>query len=219
MRIEAVIFDFDEVLVKSYKDHGNAFLITAKKFGLKLNEEKLYKKFGESAKEISKELFPNLTEKEIKKIINEKEIIYRKIISKKSIKPVKGVKELLRFLKEKKINYAISSSASIRNIIMVLRKTKLERHFKTIVAAEHVKHHKPHPEPLLKAAKLLKTKPTNCIYIGDSIFETQAAKSAGMPSIAILTGVYNSKELKDAGANYVFTNINEVKQFLQKVIK
>lgn len=170
--------------------------MAVKKFGYRLNKEDLYKKFGKSAKEICQELLPNSTGKEIVNFINEKEISYRKIISKKIIQPMKGAEELLRFLKEKRIKCAISSSASIKNILIALRKIKLKKYFKTIIAAEHVKHHKPHPEPLLKAAKLLKTKPTNCIYIGDSIFEMQAAKRAGMMGIAVLTGVYNFKELK-----------------------
>ncbi len=219
MKIKAVIFDFDEVLVKSYVDHSNAFLIAAKRFGYRLNKKDIYKRFGKSGKDIIRELLPNLTQKEIENFICEKEIVYKKIISKKVILPVKGVEELLNFLKEKRMKYAISSSASIKNILIVLRKAKLKKYFKIIVAAEHVKHHKPNPEPLLKAAKLLKTKPTNSIYIGDSIFEMQASKGAGMIGIAILTGVYNSKELKKAGANYVFNNINGMANFLQKVMK
>ncbi len=219
MKIKAVIFDFDEVIIKSYTDHAQAFLETAKKFELKINKKALYKRFGKSAKEILQELLPQLTESERKEFVKEKETLYRKIISKKGIKATNNTRELLEFLENKKIKCAISSSASIKNITIALKKTKLKKYFKATVAAEHVKHHKPHPEPLLKAAKLLKTKPSNCIYIGDSIFEMQAAKRAGMISMAILTGVYNSKELKNSGANYVFYNIGKVKTFLQKVIR
>ncbi len=218
MKVKAVIFDFDEVLVKSYTDHANAFTLTAKKLGYRINKKELYKRFGKSGKEIIRELLPTLTTKKVKNFINEKEVVYRKTISKKTIPPVKGLEELLKFLKEKGIKYAISSSASIKNILIVLQRTRLKKYFKVIVAAEHVKHHKPHPEPLLKAAKLLKTRPTNCIYIGDSIFEMQAARGAKMTSIGILTGIYNSKELRNAGANYIFREINKVKDFLQKVI-
>jgi HAD superfamily hydrolase (TIGR01509 family) len=219
MGIKAVIFNFDQVLVKSYTDHINAFLIVAKKFGYKLKKEEICKRFGRSGKEILQELLPNATENEIKNFMNEKEENYRKIISKKTIQPMKGMRELFVFLKKKKIKCAISSSASIKNILIVLRKTKLKRYFKTIVAAEHVKHHKPHPEPLLKAAKLLKIRPTNCIYIGDSIFEMQAARRARMIGIGILTGIYNSNELKRNGASYIVNDMREVKSLLQRLLK
>ncbi len=219
MGIKAIIFDFDQVLVKSYTDHINAFLIVAKDFGYKLKKEEICKRFGKSGKEIIQELLPNLTENEIKNFMNEKEENYRKIISKKTIQPMKGTRELLVFLKKKKIKCAISSSASIKNILIVLRKTKLKKYFKTIVAAEHVKHHKPHPEPLLKAAKLLKTRPTNCIYIGDSIFEMQATRRARMMGIGVLTGIYNSNELKRNGASYIVNDMREVKSLLQRLLK
>jgi len=219
MRIKAVIFDFDQILVKSYADHINAFLVAAKDFGYKIKKEEVCRRFGRSGKEIIRELLPNLGEKEIEKFMNEKEINYRKIISKKNIRPMKGTREFLEFLKKRKIDCGISSSASIKNILIVLRRTKLKKYFRTIVAAEHVKHHKPHPEPLLKAAKLLKVKPTNCIYIGDSIFEMQAARRAHMTGIGILTGIYNSDELKDAGASYVVNDMKEMKSLLQRLLR
>jgi len=219
MRIKAVIFDFDQVLVKSYADHINAFLITAKDFGYKLKKEEVCKRFGMSGKEIIRELLPNAIEKEIEKFMNEKEKNYRKIISKKTIQPMKGTGELLGFLKKRGIKCAISSSASIKNILIALRRTRLKKYFRTIVAAEHVRHHKPHPEPLLKAAKLLKTKPTNCIYIGDSIFEMQAGRRAHMMDIGILTGIYDSDELKRNGASYVANDMIEVRSLLQRLVK
>jgi len=219
MGIKAVIFDFDQVLVKSYADHINAFLSAAKKFGYKVKKEEICKGFGKAGKEMIRELLPNLTEKEIEKFMDEKEENYRKIISKKTIQSMKGTRELLGFLKKREIKYAISSSASIKNILIVLRKTRLKKCFKTIIAAEHVKHHKPHPEPLLKAAKLLKTRPTNCIYIGDSIFEMQAARRARMMGIGILTGIYNSNELKSNGASYIVNDMREVKSLLQRLLK
>lgn len=219
MGINAVIFDFDQVLVKSYTDHINAFSIVAKKFGYELKKKEICKRFGKAGKEMIRELLPNLTEKQIEKFMNEKEENYRKIISKKNIQPMKGTRELLGFLKKRKIKCAISSSAIIKNILIALRKTKLKKYFKIIIAAEHVKHHKPHPEPLLKAAKLLKVKPTNCIYIGDSIFEMQATRRARMIGIGVLTGAYNSNELKRNGASYIVNDMREVKSLLQRLVK
>jgi len=219
MKIKAVIFDFDQILVKSYTDHIKAFLLVAKKFGYKVKKEEICKRFGKSGKELIQEVLPNLTEKEVEKFMDEKEENYRKIISKKNIQPMKGMRELLGFLRKRKIKCAISSSASIKNILIALRKTKLKKYFRTIVAAEHVKHHKPHPEPLLKAAKLLKVKPTNCIYIGDSIFEMQATKRAHMMGIGVLTGIYNSDELGSAGASYIVNDIRGVKSLMQRLLK
>jgi phosphoglycolate phosphatase-like HAD superfamily hydrolase len=84
------------------------------------------------------------------------------------------------------------------------------------VASEHTKKHKPNPEPLIKAAKIIETNPKNCIYVGDSIYEMLAAKRAKMLAVAILSGNYSRKKLKEAGANLIFKNINDFKKFLEK---
>ncbi|HUQ85789.1 MAG TPA: HAD-IA family hydrolase [Candidatus Limnocylindrales bacterium] len=61
---------------------------------------------------------------------------------------------------------------------------KLKRDLNTIVTYEDTKAHKPDPEPLILAAKQLDLKPKYCVYIGDSLSDIQAAKAAGMKSIA-----------------------------------
>lgn len=47
---------------------------------------------------------------------------------------------------------------------------------------------KPHPMPLLEAARRLGTEPARCVYVGDDERDVVAARGAGMPSIAALWG-------------------------------
>ncbi|KKW10645.1 MAG: putative phosphatase [Parcubacteria group bacterium GW2011_GWA2_49_9] len=68
--------------------------------------------------------------------------------------------------------------------------------FSAWVTVEDVTHHKPHPEPLLLAAKRLKLKPSECVYIGDSHTDIDAGKAAGMKTI-----LYGGKKHADADAH------------------
>ena len=56
-------------------------------------------------------------------------------------------------------------------------------------------HHKPHPEPLLLAAKRLKVRPSECVYIGDSHTCIEAGCAAGMKTI-----LYDGKKNPDTSA-------------------
>lgn len=215
--MKAIIFDFDETIIRSYKDHIDSFLITSKKFGCDIKKEEICKRLGKSAKGIINELL-KLKKSEVSKFVEEKEKTYRKLVKKRGIKTVKGIKSLLNFLKSKKMKIAICSSASLKNILLALKKTSLKNYFDVIIGLESVKRAKPHPEPLLKTAKALNENPENCIYIGDSIYEMQAAKKVGIKTIGILTGFYNKKELKKSGADYVCKNLIEVKNLLQSLI-
>ena len=71
-----------------------------------------------------------------------------------------------------------------------------QEYFSVFVTVEDVKHHKPHPEPLLLAAKRLKLKPSECVYVGDSHTDIEAGEAAGMKTI-----LYGGKRHADAAAH------------------
>src|SRR5207247_6193025 len=52
------------------------------------------------------------------------------------------------------------------------------------VGGDAPRHIKPHPAPLLLAAKLLSQRPADCVYIGDDLRDAQAARAAGMRFVA-----------------------------------
>ncbi len=56
----------------------------------------------------------------------------------------------------------------------------LNKYFGIIICADDTKKNKPNPEPLLKYMELAKVKPEETLYIGDSIYDMQCAKSSGV---------------------------------------
>ena len=57
-----------------------------------------------------------------------------------------------------------------------------------LVGGDSLAQRKPHPLPLLHAAAALDLAPTRCVYVGDDQRDIQAARAAGMPSVAALWG-------------------------------
>lgn len=70
-----------------------------------------------------------------------------------------------------------------------------DRFFSVAVTVDDCPHHKPHPGPLLMATERLKLLPEQCVYVGDSVTDVEAAKAAGMKSI-----LFGGKTHKDADA-------------------
>ncbi len=66
----------------------------------------------------------------------------------------------------------------------VLAEHGLEGQFDIVVTASDVRHPKPHPEQLNVILAHFKKQPHEMIYIGDSLLDGQAARSAGVPFIA-----------------------------------
>jgi pyrophosphatase PpaX len=65
---------------------------------------------------------------------------------------------------------------------------ELERVFDVAVGTDDTERHKPHPDPLLLAAERLGARPEETAYVGDSPFDIQAARAAGMFAVAVTWG-------------------------------
>jgi len=84
-----------------------------------------------------------------------------------------------------------------------------------LIGGDSTPHAKPHPAPLLEAARRLGHDPARCIYVGDDRRDMQAARAAGMAGWAAAWGYLGPHEPVQAwGADRVLLHPNEVLQFL-----
>ncbi|MGC9973784.1 MAG: HAD-IA family hydrolase [Gaiellaceae bacterium] len=88
---------------------------------------------------------------------------------------------------------------------------QLEGLFDTIVCAEDTERHKPDPAPLLLALERLGTSPSAGAYVGDSPFDVEAAKAAGLRSVAVTWGgIHNQERLRSAEPDAVVSTPAEL---------
>ena len=72
------------------------------------------------------------------------------------------------------------------------------------------------PEPDLVAAAIEKAGGGEAVMVGDSTWDCEAAKRAGVASVAVLTGGFSEAELRDAGASSVFPSLSELLRHLDE---
>jgi N-acetyl-D-muramate 6-phosphate phosphatase len=85
----------------------------------------------------------------------------------------------------------------------------------TVVAGDTTPHAKPHPAPLLEAARRLGLPPEACLYVGDDERDVQAGKAAGMPTVAACYGYLGVQaDVSAWGADAVIENPRELLNFL-----
>src|SRR5213075_2183881 len=81
----------------------------------------------------------------------------------------------------------------------------------TLVCGDTTPHSKPHPEPLLEAARRLGVPAADCIYVGDDLRDVQAGRAAGMTTVAVQWGYLGAGEPIDAwGADHLVQTPNEL---------
>lgn len=90
-------------------------------------------------------------------------------------------------LKASSLALAIVSQKLRRRIEEVLEREALRHFFDTVVGGEDLTHLKPDPEGLLTAMARLGV--SEATYVGDTVIDAEAARRAGLPFVAVLTGV------------------------------
>jgi beta-phosphoglucomutase len=191
----ALIFDLNGTMINDMEFHIRAWteiLNNDLKAGLKpeqvksqmygKNSELLIRVFGEG----------RFTNEEMEQWSLEKEKRYQKAYL-PHLSLIKGLREFLDKALEKKIPMAIGSAAIPFNIDFILDNLDIRKYFSAIVSADDVSISKPHPETFLKAADLIKTKPSDCIVFEDAPKGVEAASAAGMKCV-VLTTMHNRNE-------------------------
>jgi HAD superfamily hydrolase (TIGR01509 family) len=77
-------------------------------------------------------------------------------------------------------------------------------------SADDVKRSKPDPEIFVTAMKRFAIDPRRALAVGDSVWDVQAARAAGIGCISVEAGGFSQHELSEAGARQVYRDIAEV---------
>ena len=99
-----------------------------------------------------------------------------------------GVADTIRGLRGRGLRTAIVSTKFRYRIEDILRRAESSGLVDVIVGGEDVAEHKPHPESLQRALGLLDVNSSRAVYVGDHPVDAQAAASAQIPFIGVLTG-------------------------------
>lgn len=125
------------------------------------------------------------------------------------IREFPGVEESLSRLRSAGIKVAVVTSKRRVSVEMALEIFPgLRNVVDRFVTMEDTTHHKPHPEPLLRALKLLGSIPKErAAYIGDSPFDVEAAKAAELTSVAVSWGAFSEDALRASGPDHLVPDI------------
>ena len=99
-----------------------------------------------------------------------------------------GIQELLDSIETRKLVWGIVTNKAVRLTTPLVMQLGLAKRAGCVVGGDTTPHLKPHPASLLHAAGAIGVKPSDCCYLGDDLRDIQAAKAAGMFSVAVEYG-------------------------------
>ena len=128
------------------------------------------------------------------------------------VEPFDGARALIEDLKERGHSVVLASSAKeneVDHYLDLLDARDLADGWTTSADVEATK-----PEPDRVAAAVEKAGGGDAVMVGDSIWDVEAAKRAGLETVAVLTGGFSEAELRDAGAGWVFESMDALRERL-----
>jgi len=120
----------------------------------------------------------------------------------------------LSVLKEAGLKLALVSNGSRSRVQKELVRFGLDRFFDAVFFGEKKEELKPSPVMIQRALGAMGVEPRDAVYVGDSPADIQAAKSAGVPSVAIARGPIQEERLRREGPDRVFRDLDEMAKFL-----
>jgi pyrophosphatase PpaX len=121
-----------------------------------------------------------------------------------------GIEEALARLRSAGIQVAVVTSKRLVSVEMALKNFPgLREVVDRFVTMEDTTEHKPHPEPLLRGLELLGNVPKDeTVYVGDSPFDVEAAKAAGLTSVAVSWGAFSEDTLRASEPDHLVPDID-----------
>lgn len=216
MKIEAVIFDLDGLMIESERFHFDIMERLLANYGKQASEAWFEPMIGmdniEGAEFVIKETNLPLTPEAY---IREKYDMMLDLLPEVS-KPNPGLMELLQDLMDADLKLGVASNSFKVYVRIALEALGIFDSFGCVLSADDVEKAKPAPDMYLLAAKCLGVAPENCLVLEDSPHGMIAALEAGM-SCAMIPNPH----IKDAnfdGATFVFSSLVELNRSLPEIL-
>ena len=226
-QIFTVLFDLDGTLVDTAPDLMRAHNHVMEKFGYPTKStEEIRNLVGQGAGAMlgrsiwgqAKKEFGKVEDQKIKKQMIDAFVDYygKNIINESTL--INGVKEFLKWCKEKNISMAVCTNKQEHLAIDLLKKIGIYDYFEYVAGSNTFDYCKPDPRHLTNVVEILGGEIKKSIMIGDSETDANAGKNAGIPVILLEDG-YTEKNTSEIYHNHLIKDFVGVEKIISTYLK
>jgi HAD superfamily hydrolase (TIGR01549 family) len=215
----AFLFDLDGTLVDSVYQHVLAWQEALESEGIVLSVWRIHRRIG-----MSGGLMMNILLRESGLAIDDARaermrkahaVAYNRRSA--AIRPLPGARELVAYLTDANIPWAIATSGHMETAGPVLESLGVDLARVPVVTRDQVRYAKPDPDLFLAAADRLGIAIETASVVGDAVWDMLAARRAHALGIGLLSGGYSQDELERAGAYRVFEDPADLLKHIDEV--
>jgi phosphoglycolate phosphatase len=226
-QIFTILFDLDGTLVDTAPDLMRAHNHVMKKFGYPTKStDEIRNLVGQGAGAMLGRSIWGQAKKEFGKVQNEKikkemidafvDYYGKNIINESTL--INGVKEFLKWCKEKNISMAVCTNKQEHLAIDLLKKIGIYDYFEYVAGSNTFDYCKPDPRHLTNVIEILGGEIKRSIMIGDSETDANAAKNAGIPVVLLEDG-YTEKNTTEIYHNHLIKDFIGIEEIISKYLK
>jgi HAD superfamily hydrolase (TIGR01509 family) len=200
--VKAVLFDIDGTLVDSNYLHIDAWDRALTEVGHPVNTWRIHRAIGMD----SGKLLEALLEDDVEALGDRAKEAHTRLYEAAGdrLRSFGQAQELLRTLAERGYEVVLATSAPENELQMLRRTLDVEDAIATLTSAEDVAEAKPSPDIVQVALQKAGVAPDEAIFVGDTVWDVEAAGRAGVATIGLRSGGVSEGELRDAGAVAVY---------------
>jgi HAD superfamily hydrolase (TIGR01509 family) len=207
----AAILDVDGTLVDTNYQHAIAWFRAFRQHGVVLPIWRIHRHIGMGGEQLVASLVSEAFDAEQGEDLRAAEkALYMSLIP--EVEPLEGARELIADLRESGHAVVLASSAKpdeVDHYLELLDARSIVDGWTTSADVEATK-----PEPDLVAAAVEKAGGGKAVMVGDSTWDCESAKRAGVKTVGVLMGGFSERELLDAGAACVFDSLVSLRRNL-----
>jgi HAD superfamily hydrolase (TIGR01509 family) len=220
MRIDPVfLFDLDGTLVDSVYQHVLAWKEALDAEGIELSVWRIHRKIGMSGglftNQLLRETGGEIGPERMERLRQGHAAAFLRQAS--HIRPLPGACELLSWLSDAGIPWAIATSGRMETAMRNLAALNVDPDLITVVTRDQVKHAKPDPDLFIAAAERLGAPIETAVVVGDSIWDMLAAMRCRALGVGLLSGGYGLDELRGAGALRVYEDPADLLRHIDEI--
>lgn len=202
LMLQALLFDLDGTLANTDPVHFQTWKDTLIPFGLDIDREFYDRHFsGRLNAAIVAHLLPQLSPEAGTALSAQKEAEFRRRAA-GELQPLAGLMPVLQWANSRQLKQAVVTNAPVANAEFMLQVLGLDRHFQTVVIAEHLERGKPDPLPYQVALERLGIAAQSAVAFEDSPSGVRSAVGAGVLTVGIAS-THAPEELSAVGAKLV----------------
>jgi HAD superfamily hydrolase (TIGR01509 family) len=208
----AAILDVDGTLVDTNYHHALAWYRAFRQHGVVLPIWRIHRHIGMGGDQLVASLVGEAFDAEHGDDVRSAEkALYMSLIV--EVEPLEGARDLIADLREAGHAVVLASSAKAQEVdhyLDLLDARSIVDGWTTSADVERTK-----PEPDLVAAAVEKAGGGDAVMLGDSTWDCESAKRAGLETVGVLMGGFSERELLDAGAKCVFHSLVELRESME----